>query len=27
LYPAARSYTEELFKWHMKKIAEFAPDA
>ena len=27
LYPAARSYTEGLFKWHMKKIAEFAPDA
>lgn len=27
LYPAARSYTEGLFKWHMKKIYEFAPPA
>ena len=27
LYPAARSYTEGLFKWHLKKIYEFAPDA
>jgi hypothetical protein len=26
LYPAARSYTEGLFKWHMKKIHDFAPD-
>ena len=27
LYPAARSYTEELFRWHMKKIYDFTPDA
>jgi hypothetical protein len=27
LYPAARSYTEGLFKWHMQKIYQFAPDA
>lgn len=27
LYPAARAYTEGLFKWHMKKINEYAPDA
>jgi hypothetical protein len=27
LYPAARAYTEGLFKWHMKKIHEVAPDA
>ena len=27
LYPAARSYTEGMFRWHMKKIFEFAPDA
>jgi hypothetical protein len=27
LYPAARSYTEGLFKWHMKKIHDFAPEA
>ncbi|XP_066385070.1 uncharacterized protein [Miscanthus floridulus] len=27
LYPAARSYTEGLFKWHMQKIYKFAPDA
>jgi hypothetical protein len=27
LYLAARSYTEGLLKWHMKTIAEFAPDA
>ncbi|WVZ68424.1 hypothetical protein U9M48_017362 [Paspalum notatum var. saurae] len=27
LYPAARSYTEGLFKWHLNKIYEFAPDA
>ena len=27
LYPAARTYTEGLFKWHMRKIHEFAPDA
>lgn len=27
LYPAAKSYTEGLFRWHMKKIFEFAPDA
>jgi len=27
LYPAARNYTEGMFKWHMKKIYEFAPDA
>jgi hypothetical protein len=26
LYPAARSYSEGLFKWHMKKIFEFAPE-
>lgn len=25
LYPAARSYTQGLFQWHMKKIFEFAP--
>ena len=27
LYPTARSYTEGLFRWHMQKIADFAPDA
>jgi transposase-like protein len=27
LYPAARSYTEGLFKWHMRKIYDVAPDA
>ena len=27
LYPAARSYTEGLFKFHMHKIAEFAPQS
>jgi hypothetical protein len=27
LYLAARSYTLGLFKWHMQKIYEFAPDA
>jgi hypothetical protein len=27
LYPAAKSYIEDLFRWHMKKIFEFAPDA
>jgi len=27
LYPAARSYTQGLFQWHMKKIFEFAPEA
>jgi len=27
LYPAARSYTEGLFKWHMQKIFDVAPDA
>jgi hypothetical protein len=27
LYPAARSYSEGLFQWHMKKIFEFAPEA
>jgi hypothetical protein len=27
LYPAARSYIEGLFKWHMQKINEVAPDA
>ena len=27
LYPAARSYTEGMFRWHMKKFFEFAPDA
>ena len=27
LYPAARSYTEGLFKWHLKKIHDFAPEA
>jgi hypothetical protein len=26
LYPAARSNTEGMFKWHMKKICEFAPE-
>ena len=25
LYPAARNYTEGMFRWHMKKIFEFAP--
>ena len=25
LYPAARSYTKGMFKWHMKKIFDFAP--
>ena len=27
LYPAARSSTEGLFRWHMQKIADFALDA
>ena len=27
LYPAVRSYREGLFRWHMKKIFEVAPDA
>jgi hypothetical protein len=27
LYPAAKDYTEFMFKWHMKKIFEIAPDA
>jgi transposase-like protein len=27
LYPVAKSYTEYMFKWHRKKIFEFAPDA
>ena len=27
LYPAARSYTEGLFKWHMQKIYNVAPNA
>ncbi len=27
LYPAARSYTEDLFRWHIQKIYEFAPAA
>jgi hypothetical protein len=27
LYPAARSYTEGMFRWHMKKIFELAPAA
>jgi hypothetical protein len=27
LYHAERSYTEWLFRWHMNKIYEFAPDA
>jgi len=27
LYPAARSYKEGLFRWHMKKIYAFAPGA
>ncbi|WVZ52457.1 LOW QUALITY PROTEIN: hypothetical protein U9M48_003511 [Paspalum notatum var. saurae] len=27
LYQAARAYTEGLFKWHMSKIYEYAPDA
>ena len=27
LYPAARSYTEYIFKWHMKRINDVAPDA
>lgn len=26
LYPAARSYTQGMFEWHMKKIFEFDPD-
>jgi hypothetical protein len=26
MYPVARSYTTELFQWHMKQIFEFAPD-
>ena len=25
LYPVARSYTKGMFKWHMKKIFDFAP--
>ena len=27
MYPDARSYTEYMFKWHMKKINDVAPDA
>ena len=27
LYPTARSYTESMFRWHMKKNFEFAPNA
>ena len=27
LYPATRNYTEEMFKWHISKIHEAAPDA
>ncbi|CAD6225868.1 unnamed protein product [Miscanthus lutarioriparius] len=27
LYPIARSYTQVLFQWHMKKFFEFAPEA
>ena len=27
LYPAARSYTDGLFKWHIQQIYEFAPGA
>jgi len=27
LYPAAKSFTEYMFKWHMKRIFEFAPGA
>jgi len=27
LYPAARSYTQGMFKWHMKFFFEFAPIA
>ena len=27
LYPAARSYTDYMFKWHMKKIFVYAPEA
>ena len=27
LYPAARNYTEGMFRWHMKKIFEFASAA
>ena len=27
LYPDARSYIEYMFKWHMKKINDVAPDA
>ena len=27
LYPAARSYTQGLFQWHMKKFFEFAPES
>ena len=27
LYPTIRSYTEGLFRWHVQKIFEIAPDA
>jgi len=27
LYPAARSYTQGMFQWHMKKFFEFAPES
>ena len=27
LYPTARSYTQGMFKWHMKKFFQFAPTA
>ena len=27
LYPAAKSYTDYMFKWHMNKIFEYAPAA
>jgi hypothetical protein len=27
LYPAAKTYTFEMFKWHLNKIFEIAPDA
>ena len=27
LYPAVRDYTKGMFRWHVKKIFEFAPAA
>jgi hypothetical protein len=27
LYPAGKTYTFEMFKWHLNKIFEIAPDA